>query len=161
MFHAFTSNFSLWFGLVCWKPNFSTWFFLSKTGRQYQIKLIVGKNLALLRLCNLYFFNVFVMPMLISGRSTLVWNLDAQSVIQILNCLYPHIYLHSVFAILQFDIASLVNLIFNLCISNLNLTGYSRQKNPVQTRKNLSHQTRYFKLGNHKNQMQIWAMIPW
>ena len=43
-------------------------------------------------------------------------------------------------------------------ISNLNLTGYSRQKNPVQTwKKNPVYLTRYFTLEIFKNQVQILA----
>jgi hypothetical protein len=45
---------------------------------------------------------------------------------------YFPIYLHSIFEILQFEISSLMN------ISNWNFTGYSSQKNPVQTRKKIS-----------------------
>ena len=62
---------------------------------------------------------------------------------------YPPIYLHLIFAILQFEISSLKNLIFSLF--QLEFTGYSRQKNPVQTRKKIQ----FIKLENCKNQVQI------
>ena len=44
----------------------------------------------------------------------------------------PSIYLNLIFTILQFEILSLMN-----WISKLNFTGYSRQKNPVQTKKKI------------------------
>ena len=45
-------------------------------------------------------------------------------------------YLHLIFKILQFEISSLVNLIFQ-SISNLNFRSYRRPKNSVQTRKRI------------------------
>ena len=40
-----------------------------------------------------------------------------------------------------------MNWIFSLHISNLNFTGYSRQKNPVQTRKKSSSSNSIFQTG--------------
>ena len=62
----------------------------------------------------------------------------------------PPIYLHLMFAILQFEILSLMNLDF-YSISNLSFTGYSGQKNSVQTWK----QIQFIKLENCKNPVQI------
>ena len=49
--------------------------------------------------------------------------------IQVLHPCIPPIYLHLIFAILQIEISSLMNLIFSLPISNLSFTSYTRQKN--------------------------------
>ena len=53
----------------------------------------------------------------------------------------PLIFLHLIFVILQFEISSLMN---------LNFTSYSRQKNPVQTRKKMLINF-YSKLGKKSN----------
>ena len=47
----------------------------------------------------------------------------------------PSIYLHLIFAILQFEICIQFDELDFLSIWNLNFTGYNRQKNLVQTRK--------------------------
>jgi hypothetical protein len=50
-----------------------------------------------------------------------------------MSLLWPPIYLHLIFDILQFEISSLMNWIFTACVAC---------KNPVQTRKNPTFQTR-------------------
>ena len=82
----------------------------------------------------------FIFTRYIQERSRFFWLLELASI--------PPISLHFIFAILLFEISSLMmNWIFSLHISNLNFTGFSRQKNPVQTRKKFSSSKSKFQTG--------------
>ena len=66
----------------------------------------------------------------------------------------PPIYLHSIFAILHFEISHLMNLMFSLFQTGI-LQATAGQKIQLKQGKNPVHQTRYFKLENCKNQVKI------
>ena len=66
----------------------------------------------------------------------------------------PPIHLHLIFAILQIEISSLMNLIFSLFPTEI-LQATAGRKIQFKLGKNPVYQTRYFKLENCKNQVQI------
>jgi hypothetical protein len=66
----------------------------------------------------------------------------------------PPIYLDLIFTILQFEISSLMNLSFSLFQTGI-LQATAGRKIQFQLGKNPVYETRYFKLENCKNQVQI------